>query len=90
MRARSPKRAKQEREYTRLRRDFLEANPWCALKGCGLLATEVHHRRGRVGALLLAVEHWSPLCHDCHVWATGHPAAAYELGISERRIGEAS
>jgi len=91
MRAVSHKRAKQLRAYSSLRLAFLEANPLCASPlDCGQAATEVHHMRGRVGALLLATEHWLGLCHGCHVYATENPLAALDLGMSERRIGRAS
>lgn len=89
MRARSPKRARQERRYTFLRAQYLDTNPWCAHPACTQYATEVHHKRGRVGELLTAVEHWLPLCHTHHVWVTEHPALAKVMGLSENRIGAA-
>lgn len=95
MRAVSPKRAKAEREYAKQRKVFL-AGPdgdgrCCQMPdGCGRRATQVHHRRGRVGALLLDERYWSAMCAECHLHITVNPALAYELGISERRIGEAS
>jgi 5-methylcytosine-specific restriction endonuclease McrA len=84
MRTRSPKRAKQEREYSTLRREFLKTNPACGI--CGVPATEVHHRRGRVGVLLTADQHFMALCHACHTYVTEHPAEAYLRGWSERRV----
>ena len=93
VRSRSPKRAKQEREYARLRHVFLEAHPRCEFRdadACLLWATDVHHRRGRVGALLTDTRYWSALCRPHHRYVTEHPAKAYELGISERRIGGAA
>lgn len=90
MRRNTPKRARQEREYTKLRRVFLASSPWCTYPDCGHPATEVHHRRGRVGALLTAVEHWSPLCHGHHVFVTEHPSEALAMGLSESRLGGAA
>jgi hypothetical protein len=46
--------------------------------------------QGRVGVLLLDVTRWAALCRAHHRWVTEHPAAAYNLGISERRIGGAA
>lgn len=87
MRRNTPKRARQEREYAKLRKTFIEANPWCGWPlECGEPATEVHHRRGRVGALLTDPRYFAALCHDHHRYATEHPAIAYELGVSERRV----
>lgn len=87
----SVKRARETRTYTLLRREFLADHPRCEFPGgCTQPATEIHHKRGRVGALYLDTAHWSPLCHDHHAWATEHPAAAFEMGVSERRIGGAA
>jgi hypothetical protein len=92
MRAVSPKRAKANREYAKLRKAFLNLDDdgrTCEL--CEeVQASEVHHRRGRVGALYLRTDHWAALCRHCHAWATENPAEAVRVGISELRIGEAS
>lgn len=90
MRRVSRKQAARLRVYSQLRRQFLEARPWCEAPGCGQPASEVHHRAGRVGALLLDTETWLPVCARDHHWITEHPAEAYELGLSERRVGRAS
>lgn len=91
MRARSPERARQERQYRRDRAVFLAEHPRCEmqLQDCTIWATEVHHRRGRVGALLLDQSRWTGACSSCHRWVTEHPAAAYERGLSEHRNGVA-
>jgi hypothetical protein len=89
MRAVSPKRAKADRQYAKLRRAFLHLDE--DGRPCELCeerqATEVHHRRGRVGALYLLTDHWSALCRHCHAWATENPTEAIRVGISEPRIG---
>jgi len=50
----------------------------CAL--CGQAATEVHHRRGRVGANLLDESTWLPVDAECHRDIHANPAWAYEQG----------
>jgi ribosome-binding protein aMBF1 (putative translation factor) len=48
---RSPKRQKQEREYSKKRKKFLEENPLCQIPVPGICthkATEIHHVDGRV------------------------------------------
>lgn len=55
LRAVSPKRVVQNRAYRSLRARFLTENPWCWFPGCGRRSQDVHHKRGRIGALLLAV-----------------------------------
>lgn len=68
-------REKQYREYVKLRKPFLEANPICAC--CGhATATEVHHSHGRTGRLLLYVPLWFGLCAGCHFWVTNHTTEA--------------
>lgn len=87
MRAASKKRAAQLRTYSHLRVVFLEGHPVCEFpSGCLNAATDVHHRAGRSGARLNDVDHWSALCRSCHEWTTVNPRAAYDLGISERRV----
>lgn len=88
MRARTSKRAAQERVYRRLRVEYLIEHEAC--ERCGLPSEELHHRRGRVGADLTDVAHFAALCSACHRWAGGNPADAIRSGISEKRIGIAS
>lgn len=85
MRARSRKRDALLCVYYKRRDEFLEANPRCVR--CYRTATEVHHAAGRVGLLLIAVEHFRPLCHDCHRWVTEHPLLAKAAGLSVDRLG---
>ena len=87
MRRNTPKRAKQERLYARMRVEFLEANPQCEM--CGHRAQQVHHRKGRVGALLTDPEFWAPVCARCHDAITNHPHWAIESGYSLSRVGTA-
>lgn len=88
MRARTSKRAAQERVYRRLRDEYLAEHEAC--ERCGLPSEELHHKRGRVGADLTDATHFAALCRACHRWAGEHPTDAIRLGISEKRIGIAS
>lgn len=80
---RTKKREKQEREYSRLRNEFLEQNKHCAR--CNKKATQVHHVAGRVGGLLTDVTNFLPVCSPCHIWITENSKEAIELGLSKRR-----
>lgn len=84
---RSPKRAKEEREYSLLRIDFLTKNHMCQahLTGCTGIATDVHHKQGRIGKLLLDILKWLSVCRSCHNWIETHPKEAQELGFSLKR-----
>lgn len=68
IRREAPRRARENRSYRLSRRVFLTEHPRCEFpSGCTQPATEVHHRKGRTGALLLDQSHWSALCHSHHV-----------------------
>ena len=91
MRAVSKKRARQLRAYRPARDVFLAQHARCQFPGgCVQQSTELHHRAGRRGLMLLDETRWSALCHAHHAWVTEHPAAAVEMGISELRIGGAA
>ena len=63
MRAVSVKRARQLREYRKLRDAFLELYPHCQWpEGCYRFADVVHHRRGRRGVRLLDTDWWAASC----------------------------
>lgn len=73
----SDKRAKQLREYSILRKKFLEENTHCyaciELKHFHVHATPydnivVHHSHGRENELLNKVEWWIPLCYFHNNW----------------------
>ena len=64
----SKSRAKQLREYRKLKAAFLSEHSTCF--GCGkwiaLDLRELHHRFGRVGRLLCWVPGFTCACHACH------------------------
>lgn len=87
MRRQSKKRAALIRIYLKRRTEFLLNNPWCLR--CGGTATEVHHKAGRIGELLLDETKWAAMCPDCHRYTTEHPTEAVERGWSLLRTGAA-
>lgn len=67
------------REYTKLRRTFLAKNTQCAchkILNCGVKAIDVHHIRGRSGALLNLTDFWLPVCRNAHDWIHDNIPAA--------------
>lgn len=81
MRAVSPKRAKQLREYTKLRHRFLDANPWCSFPlGCDRPTAVVHHRRGRFGARLNDTAWWAASCVEHNDFAETHTGESIRIG----------
>ena len=75
---RTPKRARQEREYAKLRVQYLYEHPICEaqLEHCAWIATEIHHKAGRIGDLLTNTEHFCPICRNCHDYVTNRMGAA--------------
>jgi len=85
---RSTKRAKQEREYLKLRKNFLYYHPLCQARIpsiCKTHATDVHHKQGRIGQLLTDESKFLAVCRQCHDWIETHPKEAKQLGYSISR-----
>lgn len=76
----SRQREKQNREYSKLRKAFLEEHPTCRVcEESGYVAqaaTEIHHADGRENELLNKTESWIPICRDHHYWVHDNPAKA--------------
>ena|SRR4028118_247453 len=83
----SKKRSAENRTYLLLRKKYLELNPYCAakLEGCGVRASEIHHRAGRIGKLLTDSTRFLPVCHSCHQYITENSEEAIERGFSLKR-----
>ena len=88
IRPRSKKRAKQERDYAKLRVQFLQDNPVCQIQveGCTNRSEQVHHKRGRLGDLLTDVRYFCATCDNCHKWAENNPLEAKKIGASLNRL----
>lgn len=80
----SKKRAKENKDYSLNRKEFLEENPYC--KVCGKIATTVHHKKGRIGGLLNDKRYFLPACDECHTKIELNPDWAKENGYSESRL----
>lgn len=93
---RSTKRAKQEREYLKLNKAFLEAKgkehedglPRCEgkLTGCTIIATCVQHPYGRIGKLLTEVKYFKASCNNCNQRAEANPLEAQANNFSYSRL----
>ena len=88
IRARSVKRAKQEREYAKKSKQYLQDDPVCEgqLTGCTGVATQVHHSLGRIGDLLTNDKYFKASCHNCNQRAETHPKEAIAKGFLFSRI----
>ena len=85
LRSASKKRAVQLLEYSKRRKAFLAAHPFCAV--CIILlrppqlATEIHHKSGRVGAMLNDEKHWLGVSREGHNFLHSYPSIARALGL---------
>ena len=82
----STKRAKQMREYKTYRIDYLFEHPNCECIGCFTRSTDIHHKRGRSGALLTDKEFFLATCRPCHVKIENEPVFAKKMGYSVSRL----
>jgi len=80
----SEKRAKQLREYGKLRDAYLRAFPCCAL--CYREATDIHHKAGRSGERLNDTSNFLAVCRACHSKIELNPTWAKENGYSKSRL----
>ncbi len=84
----SKKRAAQNKIYSVLRVEFLEANQFCRLcmdMGRARAATQVHHMAGREGERLNDVSLFLATCGECHDWIEANGLLAIEQGYSVSR-----
>lgn len=85
---RSQKRSKEERLYQAKRIIFFQEHPMCEahLPGiCTKYSTDIHHKAGRIGELLLDETKWLSVCRACHEFIETHPAEAQEKGFSLKK-----
>lgn len=87
---RSDKRAKQEALYLIINRQYLKDHPKCEanIKGVcsGNPSNQVHHKKGRIGELLLDTKYFLAVEDSCHRYIETHPEFAYENGFSVSRL----
>ena len=79
------KRAAQNVEYLKLRREYLALYPVCEVEECNLKAVEIHHQRGRENDRLLDTNYFMAICHKHHAEFTEHSNEAREKGYSHLR-----
>lgn len=87
MRLQSSKIVKLNVAYTVLREQFMKNHPHCQARipGCSIVATDIHHKKGRVGTLFLDDSEFLAVCRMCHAWIETHPAEAKLLDFSKSR-----
>ena len=71
--------------YKILRDDFLKDHFVCEVCFKNP-ATDVHHKKGRLGELLTLVRYFLAVCRSCHTKIETNPKWAKENGYSESRL----
>lgn len=84
---RSKKRLAEEAQYSKDRREFLDRpeNMFCAVFPWKR-ATQVHHKMGRIGPLLLDQRYWLAVSDEGHKKIEANPAWARENNFSLDRL----
>ena len=77
-----------EKSYSLIRKAFLIKHTKCqaGLPGCSISSTEVHHKKGRIGSLLIDTNFFLAVCRNCHDYIENNPSEAKDLGLSESRL----
>ena len=84
----SSKREKADYLYSIARKNYLENKPMCEarLPGCGLNATDIHHKKGRTGGNYLDMTNFLAVCRSCHNIIEENVQMAKEAGFSKNRL----
>lgn len=75
----SKKRAKQVKEYSKLRKEYLSVHTQCAVFPF-LKATEIHHKNHRENDRLNDAIYFLPVSKEGHLWLHENPAEARKRG----------
>lgn len=87
----SEKRAKENKAYKKAREEYLQEHEDCE---CCIQeqdqvinpATEIHHKKGRIGKRLIDKRFFLAVCRDCHEFIENNPEWAKQNGYSLQRI----
>lgn len=75
----SKRRAKENKEYSRLRLTYLGMFPIC--ERCKKSeSVHIHHTNGRFKERLNDTKHWKALCFECHMFVHHNPSQAKNEG----------
>lgn len=86
MRKFSKKRAALERIYIKKAKHYLREHDVCEVVGCSAPSTQIHHKRGRLGTLLIDTDNFLSVCYPHHRMIEENPNWAKENGYSKNRI----
>lgn len=75
-------------EYRIVRDNYMKEHPVCEanLKGCTKKATDIHHKKSRIGEFLTDTAYFMAVCRKCHNTIEDGGEWVYEQGFKIRRI----
>lgn len=82
----SKKELKRLRIYRKKREEYFKRNPVCEYPNCNSRKITLHHKKGRIGDLLIDDRFFCSLCWPHHQEIEQNPALAIELGLSLKRL----
>lgn len=88
---RSKKRAKQEREYAKIAKEFLSENEYCVVhsdEDTICRSTQIHHKKGRIGSLLTDTRYFLAVCDEAHKQIEANPKWARIMKYSLSRLSK--
>ncbi len=79
-------KARETRKYWPLRRQFLEANPYCEFPdrgspSCINRSNQIHHMKGQNWRIMNDTTWWMGVCIECHAYIESHKNEMREKGI---------
>ena len=80
----SDKRMAQMKMYRQVRDEYMMSHPKCEV--CNNDASDLHHKRGRVGDYYTDIKHFLSVCRSCHTKIEENPEWAKRFGYSENRL----
>lgn len=80
----SEKRKVEQKEYVKIVKEMLKANPSCEIKetGCLKKATGLHHKQKRSPKNFLQKSNLMRACDNCQLWVENNPLESIEKGYS--------
>lgn len=75
-------------QYKKIAKKFITVHPKCQVQGCNQVSECVHHKRGRIGELLIDTRYFMAVCFDHHRQIEENPDWAKSNGYSLSRLKE--
>ncbi len=75
-------RKEQEKEYLKKKKAYLAIHKTCEVEDCKKAATDLHHKKTRIGNMLTDEKYFMAVCRKCHTKITTNSKWAIQQGYS--------